>query len=167
MLLEPLPANGACTSGSPPSYEDVTYVKVAQYSLVGQQWPSYTYEGAYYRFGQHGPHASVTLEARRAAKIRGTYVAVDPMRSFAAIVAVLEKDDFFTLRLQPTKSLYIDGPEDAITVSRCGVTETLGTAAGSDEMDLQDAQAKVFFAVESDLRGAIFSQQWEAPRPRQ
>lgn len=94
-------------------------------------------------------------------------MAVNPMLAFSAVVAVLKNDRFFELRLQPTKRFYLDGPEDAITVSRCGVTETLGTIAGFDEMDLNDTQAKAFFALEADLRSAIFAQRWEAPPPRQ
>jgi hypothetical protein len=164
-----LPALASCDAGGLLSYGDVTYVKVVQDSLVGQQHPSYTYEGAYYRFGQNGPHANVSLDARRATKIRGTFVAVKPMAAFTAIVAVLRGDDFFKMRLRPTKALYLDGPEDSVTVSACGMTTTLSTNPdlGGDEMDLNDAQAEAFFRLEADLRSAIFAQQWEAPPPQQ
>lgn len=93
-------------------------------------------------------------------KLRGDFVAADPQRTFADVLAVLERDHFFEMRLSPTASPYIDGPEDVVTVVRCGVTTSLGTIALGPEVDLNDAQGKAFFSLGDDLRNAIFSQAW-------
>ncbi len=134
-------------------------MKVAQYSLVGQALPWYTFEAVYYPAGLK---AQVTLDARRATSIRGTYDAAKPLGAYTAVMGVLKRHDFFEMRLSPATNLYLDGPEDQISVVRCGVTTTLGTVtAGMQEIDLDDARAKAFFALEKDLRGVIFAQQWE------
>jgi hypothetical protein len=98
-------------------------------------------------------------------KLRGDFVAADPQRSFGDVLAVLERDHFFEMRLSPAKVLYIDGPEDVVTVSRCGVTTSLSSIARAGELDLEGAQAKEFFNLLGDLRDAIFEAQWTPSTP--
>lgn len=141
-------------------------MKIAQGSLTGADWPRYSYEAVTYpQRGAYAGRTDVTLSAKRAVKLHGDFVAADPQRSFAGVLAVLERDRFFEMRLSPTKVMYIDGPEDVVTVVRCGVTMTLGTIPLGGEVALNDAQAKAFFSLESDLRNAIFSEEWTRATP--
>lgn len=162
VLICQLAARASCDTGALPAYEDITYVKVAQYSLVGQQYPWYTYEAAYYN-GQ--PHAAVSLDAHRAVGMKGSFVPAAPVDSFNNVVHVLEKDRFFAMRLRPAVTLYVDGPEDSVTVARCGVTTTLSSVPSSEELNLDDPQGKAFFALLADLRTTIFGQKWKTPPP--
>jgi hypothetical protein len=161
--LLPAPVAAACVYGSPPSYEDITTVSVGQYSLVGQSHPSFQYKGYLTpRSTDPKKRAAATLTATRAVKFNGNFVAADPERSFHDIVATLERNHFFDLRLSPAPetTFYLDGPEDRITVQRCGVTTTLGTVASGGQVNLNDAQGKAFVSLEGDLRNIIFSQKW-------
>jgi hypothetical protein len=108
-----------------------------------------------------------TLNATRAVKLIGNFVAVDAQRGFRDVVATLERDRFFELRLRPAPPNigYIDGPEDAITVVRCGVTTTLGTIASGGQVQLDDVQGNAFRSLEGDLRATIFSEAWVTPTP--
>ncbi len=108
-----------------------------------------------------------TLNATRAVKRIGNFVAVDAQRGFRDVVATLERDRFFELRLRPAPQNigYIDGPEDAITVVRCGVTTTLGTIASGGQVQLDDVQGNAFRSLEGDLRVTIFSEAWVTPTP--
>lgn len=150
-----------------PSYQDIRYAKIVQYSLTGTGWPRYAYEAVTYpQIGAVAGRTVVTLSAKRAVKLHGGFVAADPQRSFSDVLAVLERDRFFEMRLSPTKVRYIDAPEDVVTVVRCGVTTSLGTIAqGGAEVGLDDAQGKAFFSLENDLRNAIFSENWMRPSP--
>jgi hypothetical protein len=166
--LLPVAAWGSCAAGSPPSYDDVTYVSVKQFALAGQLHPWYSYEGTLYR-GSAGPQrARVSLVAHHGLPrdIRGNeLVAVDPPATFAAIVQALKANRFFDLRLTPARTPYLDGPEDAVTVSRCAVSTTLGTIPYGTEFDLADGQARSFFALEADVRAAIGAAAWTEPTP--
>ncbi len=162
MLSSPLTARASCDTGAPPAYRDITYVKVEQFSLVGQQHPWYTYTAAYFTAGRR---ADVSLDAHRAVGITGSFVSTSPLDSFKNVVHVLKTARFFAMRLHPTSRLYLDGPEDSITATRCGVSTVLTTAPPSEEPNLDDAQGKAFFALLKDLRTAIFSRKWTAPPP--
>lgn len=87
------------------------------------------------------------------------------MRTFGDVVAVLQQHHFFDVRLNPAKGLYIDGPEDQVTVVRCGLTTMLGTIPRGGEVELGDDQSKAFFKLEDGLRSAIFSENWIVPSP--
>lgn len=163
----PAGVSASCAPNAPPSYDDITYVKITQYALVGQAYPWYTYESILYRPARPSQErADVSLVARHATKFAGTFVAVDPIRVFSNIVGVLKRDRFFDMRLNPAKVLYLDGPEDEITVALCGIDWTLGTTPRGAEVDLSDAQGQAFFALESDLRDSIFANgQWTTHPP--
>lgn len=163
ILTSPLEARASCDTGAPPVYEDVTYIKVSQFALVGQQHPWYTYEAVYYSAGRH---ANVSLGAHRAVGMMGSFVSTAPLDSFRNIVQVLKRDGFFAMRLQPAAALYLDGPEDSVTVTRCGVTTTLSSVTSSQELRLDDAQGKAFFALLADLRSTILRQKWKTPSPQ-
>lgn len=98
-------------------------------------------------------------------KLRGDFVAADPQRTFADVLAVLERNHFFEMRLSPTATPYIDGPEDVVTVVRCGVTTSLGTIAKGPQVGLHDAQGQAFFSLGNDLRNTIFSENWTPATP--
>jgi hypothetical protein len=93
-------------------------------------------------------------------KLRGDFVAADPQRTFDDVLAALERNHFFEMRLSPTTEPYIDGLEDVVTVVRCGVTTSLGTIAQGPEVGLHDAQGKAFFSLGDELRNTIFSENW-------
>jgi hypothetical protein len=162
----PMQTLGACVAGSPHSYDDIRYVYVRQYSLTGILWPSYEYEAAYFPARDtHTARASVSLSARRAVPFRGNLVAVDPLGNFARVVQVLRSASFFDMRLTPATHLYIDGPEDAITVVACGITWTLGLAGEGGEVNLDDSLGHRYFKLLEDLRATIFSAKWMEPTP--
>ncbi len=159
----PAPAAAACGYAAPPSYQDITYVSVSQYSLVGQLHPRFQYEALLTpRSPDPGRRAVASLKATRGVKYTGTFVAVDAQHGLREVVATLERDHFFDLRLTPAPAttFYMDGPEDRITVLRCGVTTTLGTVASGGQVELNDAQGRAFTGLEDDLRNTIFSEKW-------
>lgn len=153
----PVRSAASCQTGATPSYDDITYVYVEQHALVGN-WPWYTYRATLYANAPK-PHADLALDARRA-PLHGTFVASDPLRAFHDIVSTLRRDDFFAIRLGPTNNWYLDGPEDAVSVGRCGVTTTVSTVPLGVEFDLSDARGQAFLRLEADLRNAIFSENW-------
>jgi hypothetical protein len=140
-------------------------VKIIQFSLTGPDRPRYTYEAEFFPRGVHPARIEANLSAKQAVKLRGDFVAADPQRSLAGVQDVLERDRFFEMRLSPTDTRYLDGPEDVVTVVRCGVTTTLSTIPQGGEVGLDDVQAKAFFSLENDLRNVIFSQTWMPPMP--
>ncbi|MDQ6933664.1 MAG: hypothetical protein M3160_10910, partial [Candidatus Eremiobacteraeota bacterium] len=146
--------------------EDVTYIKITQYALVGLAHPSFTFEAVLYKnIPAVGTHANAFLDARAATKFRGKYKAVEPLKTFYDVLSVLKRDRFFDARMHPATALYLDGPEDEITVASCGVATTIGTVGNGTEVNLDDAQAHAFFDLESDLRTRIFSIQWAEQKP--
>jgi len=162
-------ASASCDSGAPPSYDDVSYIRIAIYSLVGQLHPWFTYEGSFERsLGALGDpnrdHADVTLVARRATKFSGQFEADDPISSFRGLVDVLSRDDFFNMRLHRASGYYLDGPEDEILVARCGVETILTTLPYGSAADLDDNQGRALFRLERDLQDAVFAQKWRTPK---
>jgi hypothetical protein len=155
-----------CAAGAAPSYGDITYVAVGQSSLTGMSHPWFAFEGTRRpRFGSHKESADVSLTARRAVPFLGNFVAEEPQQAFSAIVAVLERRRFFDMRMTAPYCCYIDGPEDGVTVVRCGVTTTLGTIGKGGEVRLDDARGEAFFGLEDELRKVIFAQKWTVPTP--
>jgi hypothetical protein len=142
-----------------PTYDDITYIKVTQFSLVASHW--YTYE-SYYQTSTDGLRVSVSLESRDAPLPKGQYVAVHPTDAFRSVADILKASQFFDMHLALTKTPYIDGPEDEITVERCGVTTTLGTISRTERLDFNAPPAKQFFALEARLRDTSFAQTWKA-----
>ncbi|HEY4433810.1 MAG TPA: hypothetical protein VGM99_05355 [Candidatus Cybelea sp.] len=160
----PLQAAASCIAGSPLSYEDIRYVAVGQFSLTGQLHPSFSYEG-HVHWSRASLRADASLDAKRAVKFKGSFVAVDPMRTFRDIVLVLQQNAFFSMRLNPATNLYVDGPEDGVTVTACGVTWTIATTNRAEETSLSDPAAKAFFSLMHALRDTIFSERWMSPSP--
>lgn len=165
--MVPLPVAASCNAGAPLAYGDIGYVAVTQASLTQSLHPWFNFEAVVYpAHGSVETHGYGWLSAKRAVKLTGDFVAADPLRTFAAVMAVLEADNFLAMRLTPTAEGYIDGPEDAVTVVGCGVTWTLGTAGGRGFVRLDDAQGRAFFKLEDDLRNTIFSAKWVRPGPK-
>jgi hypothetical protein len=156
-------AAASCLPGATPSYDDIRYVAVQQYSLTAQR-PRYAYEARYTPSGSGTPpYAFATLKATRNVPITGDFVAAKPAAVYASSIAILRSAQFFDIRLSTPaagQSRYIDGPEDTVTVVACGIRWALGTANTGDSIDIGNAQARQFFKLENDLRAAIFSSQW-------
>ena len=150
----------SCDAGAPPSYDDVTYVSFAQFSLVEQSYPSFKFEATLNKNARGGPTADYRLDARNIAKFHGNYGAANSAKSFYDVLAILRAHHFFAMRFHTPNAYYLDGPEDAIAVSRCGVTTTIATTPYGAEVDLDDIQGRAFVKLESDLRNAIVSDQW-------
>lgn len=162
-LSMPLHASASCAAGAKPSYDDVTYLKIVQYSLVGGR-PAYTFSARRYVYARGGPATYASLLNGRTNASAAAMRAADPNGAFAAVVHVLQRHDFFDMHLQPTQDRYLDGPEDTIAVGRCGVETALSTIAQSDELDMSGPQAQALFALEDDLRAAIMAQTWVPQR---
>jgi hypothetical protein len=165
-LLCPLEATASCAPGAPPSYADITYVKFVEYSLVAMHRPAFTFTAVRWLYKRIPPKTYAALEKTRATLPSAPSAAVNPEAALAAAVNVLRQHDFFAMHLSPMPATSLDGPEDSITVARCGVFTTISTISNSDEVNLDDAQAKSFFALEDDLRTAIFKQQWQSSTPQ-
>ncbi len=161
-LLIPAPVVASCLPGGVPSYGDVSYVYVRQYSLTGIRYPSFEFEATAAR---RKAAPTVSLVARRAVPFIGSFVAVDPERTLGDIVAVLERGKYFDMHLTAPFCCYLDGPEDVVTVVRCGVKTSLATITEGGEANLDDAQGKAFFRLEDTLRKAIFAEKWTEPTP--
>jgi hypothetical protein len=160
LWLAPISAPASCGAGAPPAYEDIRYVDVSQSSLTGLLHPWFEYEALLVpAHGSVQARANASLSAKRAVKLVGHFEAATPLRTFADVVGVLKADNFFAVQLTPTTEGYIDGPEDSVTVVRCGITWGLGTIGSGGFVMLNDTQGRAFFKLEDDLRNAIFSAQ--------
>ena len=164
--LAPMAAPASCVQGAPPAYRDITYISVEQSSLVDKMHPKYSFTGTLYPTGPKGLHADAWLTAKHGTRLRGYFVAADQLGTFQRLLGILRRDRFFELRLTPIPPVYLDGPEDGIIVSWCGVTTTLGTASYAGEVSLSDVAAQRFFHLEDDLRHAIFAERWITPTPQ-
>jgi len=156
-------ANASCDNGAPPSYDDVNYVRVAIYSLVGQLHPWFTYEGWSTHVGD-SDHSTATLVAHRATRFRGQWEAVDSKSSFQNVIDILKRNSFFEMRLHQSNASHLDGPEDEILVGHCGVETMLTTLPSGGNPDLNDNQGQALFHLERDLQDSIFAQQWRLPQ---
>jgi hypothetical protein len=163
--LLPVPVMAECAPGGIPSYRDITYVYVRQYSLVGIRHPYFEFEATAIpqRPGFKG-RTEASLNAKRAVPYRGSFVAVDPQRAFDHALAVLEQKHFYDMHLTPG-CCYIDGPEDVVTVVRCGVKTSLATISEGGQLRLDDAAGKAFFQLEDELLKTIFLEKWTMPTP--
>jgi hypothetical protein len=162
----PVPVMANCAPGGNPSYQDITYIQVKQFSLVGVSHPSYDFQATSFApTGLQPARVDASLSARRAVPFFGNFVAVNPKQSFDDVAAVLEQSHFFDMRMTVPKCCVIDGPEDSITVIRCNVTTTLATVSKGGSANLEDAQGTKFLHVEDHLRKTIFAQKWERPTP--
>ncbi len=161
LFLSPAPAIANCTAGATPSYHDITYIRVRQYSLVGILHPRYEFEAVSAPpAGSRPARVTASLSARRAVPYFGNFVATNPKQGFDDVAAVLERSRFFDMRMTVPKCCVIDGPEDSITVIRCNVTTTLATASEGGSANLDDAQGKAFLRLEDQLRQTIFAEKW-------
>jgi hypothetical protein len=86
-------ASASCDDRSSPSYDDISYIKFSEYSLVGQLHPWFTFEGTAYRQSDK-PRVIATLNRRRATTFIGTYQALTPDQAFRSVVEVLRNLDF-------------------------------------------------------------------------
>ena len=165
-VLLPAPVMANCGSGGALTYSDVTYVDVRQYSLVGVLHPYFEFEAtAIPQTASFKGRVAASLNARRAVPYFGSFVAADPQHAFDDVVGVLERNHFFEMGLTAPYCCYLDGPEDAVTVVRCGVKTTLATVSEGGEVRLDDAAAKAFFRLEDELRKTIFAEKWTLPTP--
>jgi hypothetical protein len=186
--LFPLCAVASCESGGTASYADVTAVTVYRYLLL-QALPAPNFK-VYVGRNDHGdisepPPRPALFEAelqviRKTGKLtRGLYSVGDGERLFKNVVAILQKYDFFSMHLTPAKGLHLDGPDDFVAASRCGVLYSVGSGQPADrnalgsmfrEVDLSDPQYQRFTAMRDELQAAALSAAWrplpaETPTP--
>lgn len=165
LALLPVTVFGTCVGGAVPSYDDIRYVDVRQFSLSRDR-PWYEYQATFFPSDARGnARAIVTLTGKQGVALVGNYVAVEPIATFDQTIAALKAASFFDMRLSPARVLYIDGPEDGVSVVACGIGWTLGTANRGYEIDLNDSNARRFFTLLDDLRKTIFSAPWTKPLP--
>ena len=153
-------------AGGTSSYQDITYIRVRQYSLVGILHPRYEFEAiGVPAAGSRPARVTASLSAHRAVPYFGNFVAMNSKQGFDDVAAVLERSRFFDMRMTAAKCCVIDGPEDSITVIRCNVTTTLATASEGGSANLDDAQGKAFLQLEDRLRQTIFTKKWATSTP--
>lgn len=170
----PVAAYASCESGGTPAYSDVVGVTAYRYSFL-QARPAPNFQLYVGRVDWGGnlpssPRFQATLKAIKSAPLaRGTYRAADAESAFKSVVAILQKYDFFSLRLTPAKSPYLDGPDDFVAASRCGVLYSVGPGNPVDGnrfdvtgrwIDFNDPQYARFKAMLDELRGLAFSMTW-------
>jgi hypothetical protein len=175
----PVAAYASCEPGGTPAYSDVVGVIAYRYSLL-QARPAPNFQ-LYVRRSNWGgnppssPRFEATLKTIKSAPLaRGTYRAADAESMLKSVVAVLQKYDFFSLRLAPAKSPYVDGPDDFVAASRCGAVYSIGPGAPVDGsrwgwmifgIDFDDPQYARFKAMLDEIRGLVFSATWIAQQP--
>lgn len=166
LALLPGIALGSCVGGAAPSYDDIRYVDVRQFSLVSGEHPWYEYQATFFPPDAQGKvRAIVTLASKQGVALVGNYVAVEPIATFERTIAALKAASFFDMRLSPARLLYVDGPEDGVSVVACGIGWTLGTINRGYEIELNDSNARRFFILLDALRKTIFSAPWTKPSP--
>jgi hypothetical protein len=155
-LLAPQPVAASCAAGSAPAYTDIRYISVRQFSWVGNVRPGFEVEGVDLPW-----RSNITLKGFRSVPLIGTYVAADPRGLFQALTAVLERNRFLDMQLTVLeKCCTLDGPEDSVSVARCGVGTTVGTLPPENGIFDENSQTTAFKALEEQLRQVIFSAKW-------
>jgi hypothetical protein len=137
----PSQAFADCTSGSPPSYADIRYVQVREFSLASGR-PGFEVEGFVVPW-----RAQMSLKGCRDVPLEGTYDAKNPRRVFATLVAILARNDFFEMQLP-------------VLAKCCGVGTIVGTSPSANGIFGDDPQTRAFLRLEDEIRQKIFSQEW-------
>jgi hypothetical protein len=158
-------ARAGCASGQTPTYDDIRRIAVHRFALVGAKYPRFDADFAL-TFSRNPTTGvitedalSATLDARLDLPLKGSYSESDP-RTFSILRAVLQKHDFYALRLTPKMAYYLDGPEDTIVVTRCAVVTTIGYVSAGEEIDLDNGQSEALRALLDDLQNAIIALPW-------
>jgi hypothetical protein len=161
IAILPSTAIAGCAPGETPSYADIDGVAVRRYALVGT-WPRFDahFNLVYYKDAQV---VVGTLDAQWGLPVRGT-LSESSGQTFDALRAVLQDHDFYRLRLTPERTIYLDGPEDVVSVSRCGVTTTLGFFVQREFVNQDNGQIKALVALLDDLQRVIGQLPW-TPSP--
>jgi hypothetical protein len=160
LVLLPICARAGCGPGETPTYQDIQFVEVKRYALVGSQHPRFT---ATFDQRYSGPAKRdlvyAMLYSGSKMPIAGTFV-LDNAATLAPLQRVLEKDRFYQLKLTPTSThMYLDGPEDSIKVTRCGVATVFGY--GVHSFVERDAQWDRLTQLLDDLQSAIYAMAWQ------
>ena len=93
VFLAPAPALANCMAGGTPSYHDITYIRVRQYSLVGILHPRYEFEAiSVPPAGSRSARVTASLSAHRAVPYFGNFVAMNPKQDFDDVAGVLERE---------------------------------------------------------------------------
>ena len=151
-LFAPTSAIAACKPGGTPTYQDVTGIAVRRCGTVGFIYDTWVTSDGYLVF--HGVDNT---------PVKGYYDGYDGRVLFAKLLRTLQDEDFFSIRLKPSPTLYVDGFCETIHVMRCGVVTSVGGLSAGVlpfEADLKDAQTLRFDALVSKMQTAIFAWPW-------
>jgi hypothetical protein len=155
-LAAPVPALANCAPGGQPTYRDIEGVEVQRGGTVGFIYRLVVTSDGWTVF--HGQDNT---------PVKGWYEGHDGQALFTSLVNTLRLGDFFSLRLNKSPKLYVDGPYENIEVMRCGVVTAIG-GLGVDmlpfEADLDDAQTARFDKLISTMQGTIFAWPWSEER---
>jgi hypothetical protein len=159
----PSVAIAGCAPGETPSYADVDGITVHRYRLVGN-WPRFdAHFTLHYNYFKHDWVFDATLDAQLGLPIAGKF-SESSAQTFEVLRALLQAHDFYALRLTPGPALYLDAPEDFVSVTRCGVTTTLGFDFVPEFYIPDNGQLKALGALLDDLQSAILQLPW-TPSP--
>lgn len=147
-----VPALASCEPGATPTYNDISGIAVRRCGTVGFIYESLVTDNGFLVF--HG------LENT---PVKGYYEGHDGRALFEQLLKKLRDGEFFSIRLKPSPTLYIDGPCEAIQIMRCGVVTAIGGLGAGGlpfEADLKDSQTLRFDALVSKLQTSIFAWPW-------
>jgi hypothetical protein len=140
--------------GRAPTYKDIDGVAVRRCGVVGFNYQFWARSNGWIFF--HGQFNT---------PVNGYYDGHDGQALFESVVKILQEQDFFSLRLRASPTLYVDGPCETVEVMRCGVVTALG-GLGVDmlpwEADLKDAQTARFESLVSAIQAPIFAWTWSS-----
>lgn len=164
-------ARASCAPDGTPDASDITYVHVRQYPFPVPREPAF--DVAVLRRTVLRPNGdalhgtSARLIALRTEPVpRGNYVlAGDAAALLRDLAATLERADYTTIRFSPATRMLLEGPNDTVTVQRCGVTTIIST--NPDPLVAQtysDANGKRFLDLVDAIDAIVSAQNW-VPEP--
>jgi hypothetical protein len=163
-------AIAGCAPGETPTYDDIRSIYVDRHALVPASHPQFTahFVMSVSRNRETGVVTDDAFTGRldsRNVPLKGSFIESDP-HTFSILRATLKKHDFYALRLTPaTKVILLDGPEDTITVIRCGVATSIGYFSAGEFVDPQNGQLEALRALLDDLQNAIVTFPWTPVPP--
>ena len=158
-VLLPSSVLADCAPGSIPMYSDIESVAVRRCGVVG---PMYRFIASDTGF--------IWFNGIARTSVLGSYSGGDGKTLLKTLIELLQRYDFYAMRLRRTPVFYLDGPCETIEVMRCGVATAIG-GLGVDllpfEADVEDPQTSRFNALLNELQAPILAWPWakEAREP--
>ncbi|MGC8485836.1 MAG: hypothetical protein ACP5O6_09415 [Candidatus Baltobacteraceae bacterium] len=148
-----------CAIGGARRYRDISGISVRRTGLTDIGDPKY-------RFSVD-KNGFVAFDGAEKTPIVGNYDGRDGRQLLLRLVAILRNRSFFEMSLRTSRKIYIDGPEDSISVLRCGVVTTISTVGSRSvafEAALHGERMRRFFALLRALEAPIFAWPWTQER---